>query len=159
MGADVREGSRATDAHAHASPSSEGRASADGSTARERSCEDLQSDNARLRRELKDQHAETELILAHLEERVEALGLDEKLRHAEQRQPEPLLRRVRREEREAKYVAGEEAEKAVYAKEAALAFLEEFCQRWVMRLMRGVRPAWGWLCVPSLNASGMGPSP
>ena len=34
-------------------------------------------------------------------------------------------RRKRREEREAKYVTGEEAEKAVYAKEAALAFLEE----------------------------------
>ena len=34
-------------------------------------------------------------------------------------------RRKRREEREAKYVRGEEAEKAVYAKEAALAFLEE----------------------------------
>ena len=34
-------------------------------------------------------------------------------------------RRKRREEREAKYVTGEEAEKAVYAKEAALGFLEE----------------------------------
>ena len=34
-------------------------------------------------------------------------------------------RRKRRIEREAKYVTGEEAEKAVYAKEAALAFLEE----------------------------------
>ena len=34
-------------------------------------------------------------------------------------------RRKRREEREAKFVTGEEAEKAVYAKEAALAFLEE----------------------------------
>ena len=34
-------------------------------------------------------------------------------------------RRKRREEREAKYVRGEDAEKAVYAKEAALAFLEE----------------------------------
>ena len=34
-------------------------------------------------------------------------------------------RRKRREEREAKYVRGEEAEKAVYAKEAALSFLEE----------------------------------
>ena len=34
-------------------------------------------------------------------------------------------RRKRREEREAKYVTGEEAEKAVYAKEAALSFLEE----------------------------------
>ena len=34
-------------------------------------------------------------------------------------------RRKRREEREAKYVRGEDAQKAVYAKEAALAFLEE----------------------------------
>ena len=34
-------------------------------------------------------------------------------------------RRKRREEREAKYVRGEETEKALYAKEAALAFLEE----------------------------------
>ena len=34
-------------------------------------------------------------------------------------------RRKRREEREAKFVRGEDAEKAVYAKEAALAFLEE----------------------------------
>ena len=34
-------------------------------------------------------------------------------------------RRKRREEREAKFVKGEDAQKAVYAKEAALAFLEE----------------------------------
>ena len=34
-------------------------------------------------------------------------------------------RRKRREEREAKFVRGEDAQKAVYAKEAALSFLEE----------------------------------
>jgi len=46
-------------------------------------------------------------------------------------------RAKRREEREAKYVKGEEAEKAVYAKEAALAFLEEFGARWVPKLVKG----------------------
>jgi hypothetical protein len=46
-------------------------------------------------------------------------------------------RRKRREVREAKFVRGEDAEKAVYAKEAALAFLEEFCQRWVPKLTKG----------------------
>eukprot|EP00802_Teleaulax_amphioxeia_P014775 Tamp_14851.p1 GENE.Tamp_14851~~Tamp_14851.p1 ORF type:complete len:396 (+),score=78.08 Tamp_14851:198-1385(+) len=83
MGADVREGSRAT------SP-----ASADSATAQlERRCEELQSDNARLRRELKEQHAKTEQILAHLEQRVECLHtllVDVRQRHAAK--PSPSLR-------------------------------------------------------------------
>jgi hypothetical protein len=83
MGADVREGSRAT------SP-----ASANSATAQlERRCEELQSDNARLRRELKEQHAKTEQILAHLEQRVECLHtllVDVRQRHAAK--PSPSLR-------------------------------------------------------------------
>jgi hypothetical protein len=46
-------------------------------------------------------------------------------------------RRKRRAEREARYVKGEGDEIASAAKEAALAFLEEFCQRWVPKLSKG----------------------